>query len=428
MRHNEGHDGRGHHRRGGKRPFDNGVLRILILDLIASGTAHGYGIITALEERSAGTYRPSPGVIYPNLTWLEDNNLITCTGTSGRSKDWAVTDKGLDFLRLNRDTLDDLAKKAQHRGKGRWGGQAPDAVFAAMDGLKAALRSRLEYGASEAAISAATAAINTATQTILAGLPETHPQAQEPHMTQVITRHRHEIRRRVLTVADKQYLTPQMIRITLKSPDLADFVSLGADDHVKLFFPLPDGTQTMRDYTPRAYDNDAGTLVIDFAVHEAGPATQWAIDATVGTELNIGGPRGSAVISPVFDWYLLIGDETALPAIGRRIEELPAGVTTVSVVTITDDAEQQTFDTKATHIAHWINRPASDAANPEALIAALRGLDLPAGKGFVWIGTESTVARAARDHIQNERGHPKEWLKASGYWIKGVADAKDKLD
>jgi NADPH-dependent ferric siderophore reductase len=146
-----------------------------------------------------------------------------------------------------------------------------------------------------------------------------------------IRRVRHEVKRRRLTVDQISPVTPKMLRITLAGEELAGFTSLGFDDHVKLFFPTestsepePTDRPPMRDYTPR-YDAGTGLLHIDFAIHDAGPATDWALRARVGDSLTIGGPRGSAIIPMEFDWHLFIGDETALPAIGRRLEELPAG-------------------------------------------------------------------------------------------------------
>ncbi|HMR30567.1 MAG TPA: siderophore-interacting protein [Geminicoccaceae bacterium] len=241
-----------------------------------------------------------------------------------------------------------------------------------------------------------------------------------------ITRHRHEIRWRRLTVKQKTRITPGMIRILLEGEDLADFVSLAPDDHVKLSIETG-GEPERRDYTPRHFDPAARTLAIDFAVHDAGPATQWAIDAAPGEVLEIGGPRGSAVVSPTFDWWLLVGDETALPAIGRRIEELPEGTAVVSVVAVTDEREQQAFATRARHEAIWVHRPLDRADDPAPLLAALRGIALPAGDGFVWIAAEARVARAVRDELVGSRGHPMAWTKAAGYWRKGVADAHDKL-
>lgn len=236
-------------------------------------------------------------------------------------------------------------------------------------------------------------------------------------MEHPITRHRHELKRRHLTVREASRVTPNMIRILFEGDDLADFVSLGADDHVKLFVPTGTGEPERRDYTPRYFDQETRTLAIDFAVHDAGPATRWALDAKPGDTLDIGGPRGSMVIAPTFDWWLLVGDETALPAIGRRIEELPAGARIISVVTVADKSEEQSFTTQADHQATWVHRSLDRADDAEPILAALKTLDLPDGGGFVWIAAEARVAR----------GHPLQWTKASGYWLKGVADAHDKL-
>lgn len=247
-------------------------------------------------------------------------------------------------------------------------------------------------------------------------------------MKHEIVRHRHETRRRSLIVAAREHLSPGMIRIVLEGEALADFVSLGADDHVKLFVPAEgDGEPQRRDYTPRAYDRAAGSLTIDFAVHDAGPATRWAIDAVPGDVIEIGGPRGSAVISPTFDWWLLVGDETALPAIGRRIEELPEGTLAISVVAVTSAEEEQRFDTAAHHTAIWAHRPAAQADDPATVLAALRDVVLPEGEGFVWIAAETVVARAVRDYFTTERGHPHEWIKAAGYWRKGEADSHGSI-
>ena len=76
----------------------------------------------------------------------------------------------------------------------------------------------------------------------------------------------------------------------------------------------------MRDFTPRRFDSKTATLVIDFALHDAGPATRWALGARAGDRLEIGGPKSSKVVPDDFDGYLLVGDESALPAIGRRVE------------------------------------------------------------------------------------------------------------
>ncbi|MGN7733906.1 siderophore-interacting protein [Ensifer sp. R-19] len=242
-----------------------------------------------------------------------------------------------------------------------------------------------------------------------------------------IERVRHELRRRSLVVSGIERITPGMLRITLSGEDLADFVSLGADDHIKIFVPGADGTVEHRDYTPRRYDNDARILALDFALHEAGPVTAWAMNAAVGDHLEIGGPRGSAVVSGDFRRWLLIGDETALPAIGRRIEETPDGHEITSIAAVTGPDERQAFRTEAALTTHWAYRPLDRASDPSALLSVVRSVKLEPGT-FVWIAAEAAVTRAIRSHFVEERGLPLTWLKASGYWVKGKADSTEKFD
>ena len=245
-----------------------------------------------------------------------------------------------------------------------------------------------------------------------------------------ITRLRHETRRRRLTVAQIERLTPNMLRLHFDSDDLGDFTSASFDDHIKLMVGAgdgkPDGRPEMRDFTPRRFDTAAGTIAIDYAVHQAGPAVEWALAAKVGDTLEVGGPRGSAVIPDDFDWYVMIGDESALPAIGRRLEELREGVPVTTFVLVADAADAQAIETKADWTPHWIVR-AAGADDSAALRQALAGHTLPPGEGFVWIAAEAGVAREARSLIVDELGHPREWTKAAGYWQRGVADAHTKI-
>lgn len=101
--------------------------------------------------------------------------------------------------------------------------------------------------------------------------------------------------------------------------------------------PMP----AMRDYTPRRYDLDTLELDIDFVLHGDGPASTWAEQAKPGQFLHIGGPRGSMIVPDMFDSYLLIGDETALPAIARRLEGLPANRRALVIVEVENGKEQQ---------------------------------------------------------------------------------------
>ena len=249
-----------------------------------------------------------------------------------------------------------------------------------------------------------------------------------------IIRMRRETRRRLLRVAAVEQITPNMRRIRFASDDLHDFESLAPDDHVKLFVPNAiaaggGGGPCMRDYTPRAFDPVRGTLVIDFALHEAGPATAWAMAVRPGDVVEIGGPRGSVIVPDDFDWYLLIGDETALPAIGRRVESLRAGVAVRTVCVIGDEAERQVWTTRAAWAASWVCRDGKRDDDSGFLLAALRGVEpLPEGDGYVWIAAEARVARTVRTHVLERLGHPKRWVKASGYWTSGEAGAHVNIE
>jgi NADPH-dependent ferric siderophore reductase len=240
----------------------------------------------------------------------------------------------------------------------------------------------------------------------------------------VIERVRHELKRRSLTVTATEHVTPQMLRITLTGEDLADFVSAAPDDHVKIFIPTS-GQVERRDYTPRRYDNATCTLVLDFALHEAGPATKWALEAQPGSVLDIGGPRGSAVVSGVGKW-LLIGDETALPAIGRRIEEAEAGTSITAIAAVTGPEEEQSFETRANLKMLWAHRAATRVTDPAPFFDLIDTLPLEP-ETFVWIAAEASVARAVRTHLVERRGLPLSWLKAAGYWSLGKADVHEKI-
>lgn len=183
----------------------------------------------------------------------------------------------------------------------------------------------------------------------------------------------------------------------------------------------------MRDFTPRAFDADARTLVVDFALHDHGPSMQWVSSVQAGQAIEIGGPRGSTVVPDDFDWYLLIGDETALPAIGRRVEELRAGVPVTTVITVADAAEKQAWHTPASWNPIWVLRNESTADDAAALRTSLGGWSMPPGDGMVWIAAESSVARALYAHLLNDWHHPRAWIKAAGYWTRGQSDSHERI-
>ena len=262
-----------------------------------------------------------------------------------------------------------------------------------------------------------------------------------------VTRVRHPLKFRLLQVKRVQPLTPHLIRVTFIGDDLHDFESASFDDHVKVFFPAPGADKPVlpsagengpvfpegqprpvaRDFTPRRYDRAALELDIEFAMHEAGPAATWAAQAKVGQYLGIGGPRGSLVIPTGFDWHLLIGDETALPAIARRLQELPAGTRVAAVLEVADPSARLEFDTEAELHTVWRYRSESPYRG-DALLQAVRETYLPDGEGYVWAAGESATMRAVRYHLCTERGVDKSRIRAASYWKQGAEAVHENLD
>jgi DNA-binding PadR family transcriptional regulator len=138
------HHGRGRHGMRG-RFFDQGDLRYLLLHLIAEKPRHGYELIKAIEEAFGGMYSPSPGVIYPTLTMLEELGYIRPAEGDGSKKAYTVTEEGTAFLAANRPAVDQVLQRLAAAAEAFGGGPAPE-ILRAMHNLRLALRIRLGRG------------------------------------------------------------------------------------------------------------------------------------------------------------------------------------------------------------------------------------------------------------------------------------------
>ena len=255
-----------------------------------------------------------------------------------------------------------------------------------------------------------------------------------PTPSLAVERIRHTVQVRRLRVQAIQRPSPQLVRVRLEGEALRGFVSASFDDHLKLMLPaqpgqplvlpqpgpeglaMPPGVErpAMRDYTPRAFDAEAGWLDIEFVLHGEGVASLWADAARIGDEVGIGGPRGSFVVPTGFDWHLLVGDETALPAIARRLEELPASTQAIVVAETRDAREQRALSSRASLGTHWVQ--AGDSAALARQVAALR---LPGGEGFAWAAGEAASMVAVREALVGGHGLDKSRVRASAYWKRG---------
>ncbi len=151
-RHGHAHaHGMGHGMRGGggggRRMFEQGGLRLVLLHLIGEKPSHGYELIKAIEDRFNGEYSPSPGVVYPTLTLLEELGYTSVDASNGGRKCYTITDAGKEHLATNRETTDAmLARMNGSANAGAGAGVRPPQVVRALENFKLAVRMRLSRG------------------------------------------------------------------------------------------------------------------------------------------------------------------------------------------------------------------------------------------------------------------------------------------
>jgi DNA-binding PadR family transcriptional regulator len=136
--------GRGRGRRA-RRMFESGELRLVLLKLIADEPRHGYDLIRAIEELTGGEYAPSPGVIYPTLTLLQDMALIEEAAGEGARKPFQITDEGRSHLEERAEEVEGLFERLNDL-KPREGSMAGSPVWRAMRNLGVAIRNRMAHG------------------------------------------------------------------------------------------------------------------------------------------------------------------------------------------------------------------------------------------------------------------------------------------
>ncbi|SDN80134.1 siderophore-interacting protein [Pseudomonas jinjuensis] len=234
-----------------------------------------------------------------------------------------------------------------------------------------------------------------------------------------VQRVRHELRMRDVEIVRREQVSPHFVSLTFAGEALDGFVSAGFDDHIKFIFTDADGTEIRRDYTPRRFDAQARELTVEFALHGDGKACQWAERAQVGGRAVIGGPRGSMIVPLDFAWHLFIADATGLPAVHRRLEEMPAGTRAIALLQV-EAADRRDFASAADLDLRWLDSTGD-------LLAAAEALRLPAGEGFAWGAGEAASMVRVRSLLTQGKGHPKEAMRIAAYWRQGESDYHEEL-
>jgi NADPH-dependent ferric siderophore reductase len=230
---------------------------------------------------------------------------------------------------------------------------------------------------------------------------------------------------RTFTVLDKTEITPNMLRLILGGEAMRDFPPDQGSAYVKLCFDQPHSERPLlRTYTIRSQRADS--VAIDFVRHgDGGPALRWAEAAAPGETIDIGGPGPKKLVDPAADWFLLIGDMAALPAIAANMEILPRDARGYAVIEVIEPGDIQDLPVPAGLDIRWVVNP-HPGQSCGALYNAVRDLTWLPGEPSVWCACEFNSMRALREHLRNERGVSRQQLYISSYWQHGSNEEAHK--
>ena len=226
-----------------------------------------------------------------------------------------------------------------------------------------------------------------------------------------------------------------MLRIVFAGDELAGFVIPSPASSVRLLLPppgadtivmptwsgnqfeLPDGTRApIRTFTPRYFDEGANALTLDFVLHDDGAASDWARGAAVGDEVAISGPGRTEELDAAARSHLLVGDESAIPAIGQVLAAIPSDRSVEVHVETADPVARLDLPRHPRATVRWHDAEPG-AAPGAAMVGALVAVDpLP---DAVWVAGEAAAVQRARTHLFDQRGRSRANVTARGYWKLG---------
>ncbi|RYU70509.1 siderophore-interacting protein [Aliivibrio finisterrensis] len=247
---------------------------------------------------------------------------------------------------------------------------------------------------------------------------------------------------RVLTVVNNLQLTANMQRITFKADDLSDFTMETEGGYIKLLFNENGGTELseiaegtrpmMRTYTVRNLRKEQNELDVDFVRHHhentvmsaetGGFASAWSQNAVNGDTISIAGPGSIKGLNHNADWFFLVADMTALPALSAKLEALPATEVGYAVIEINHQSDKQTLTKPQGLELVWVIK--SDAQD---LTDTVRAQEWKVGRVSVWCACEFNQMRTLRTYFRNEKEVDKDDLYISSYWKQGCTEDGHKV-
>ncbi|MCP3751615.1 siderophore-interacting protein [Pseudomonas sp. SBB6] len=227
-----------------------------------------------------------------------------------------------------------------------------------------------------------------------------------------------------LDVIDIRDVTPLVRRVTFKGDLFATALPCQPSQWLKLFLPSG-GSQVSRAYTIRRHYPQSGNVDIDFVRHDHGPAGRWAEQAQFGDQIGCSALRGGFQPQEDAEWMLLAADETGTPAVMSILESLSPGDRALVVLEAETMTELQALDSLAAVNCEWFFRDEHPAGS-NLLLQGIDRLQLPSGVGQFWIAGEAQCVNEVRDYLTEACSIPRRLVRSKGYWMRGVADHRDR--
>ncbi|MEQ8955864.1 MAG: siderophore-interacting protein [Gammaproteobacteria bacterium] len=248
---------------------------------------------------------------------------------------------------------------------------------------------------------------------------------------------------RNLEIVGTHEVTPNMKRITLGGEELEGFPAGMEGSYIKLWFPWPGESEVgmpdeskprgpgngpmMRTYTIRNHRPEKQELDIDFVVHgDEGPASGWAMNAKPGDRITISGPGVGQMVDTSADWFFMVGDMTALPALAANLKMLPDNARGYFVMEVIGESDIQDLAKPDGIEMHWVVNPHPGEDN-RTLPDKVREMELLDGRPSVWTACEFSSMRALRHYFRQECNIDRFAVYASSYWKIGVSEDEHKL-
>ncbi len=256
---------------------------------------------------------------------------------------------------------------------------------------------------------------------------------------------------RVFYLKNRTYITPNYIRITLENEFVSDYkqATIGVNNKIfiapegvdKVYLPEFDAEKLdwkpvaaalaphRRTYTHRGINIEKNEIYIDFVAHgDEGPASAWAIHAPIGAELGVVMRKEPHTLYEKADWYLLVGDATAIPVLAAILEDLPKTARGIAIIEVETAEDIQQIETESQVEIKWIINPTPGQDSTLASEVKHIVSDLSEPSKFAYVAAEFTSVKDIRTLLRKEHQWNSEELHAYSYWKYGKSETSSEKD